>query len=210
MMSKSLKIRLAKIDTSKDVNGPGNRLVFWFQGCPIRCSGCMNKDFWDFSGGKEYDLKALQDIIEALTGEIEGITLTGGEPLAQIEGAIALAKLAKDLGLTVVCFTGYTIEEIDSGILPGAKKLLRYLDILIEGRFIPELGGNYLWRGSANQRVIFLTKRYESWKGLLHRGGVSELKVSAQGVKVVTTLTDKFWRIFTRKLEERGLNKSRP
>ena len=91
---------------------------------------------------------------------IEGVTFLGGEPFEQAE---ALGIIAEDVikkeGLSIVCFTGGTLEEL--GKNPINKKLLDNTDLLIDGEFIQELTDySRPWCGSSNQRYHFLTDRY--------------------------------------------------
>ena len=89
---------------------------------------------------------------------IEGITLLGGEPLAHAAGAAVLARAAHGLGLSVMVFTGYTLEEARR--MPDAAELLAETDILVDGPYLrdrPETRRR--WIGSANQRVHFLSDR---------------------------------------------------
>ena len=98
----------------------------------------------------------------AAAGEgVEGITLLGGEPLAQAAGAAALARRAQALGLSVMVFSGFTLEEIRASADPDALNLLAHTDLLVDGPYLrdrPE--PRRRWIGSSNQRVHVLTDRY--------------------------------------------------
>ena len=92
---------------------------------------------------------------------IEGFTLVGGEPFAQAPGAAALAEGVQTGGLSVIVFTGYTLEELRAIRDGGVDELLRHTDVLVDGPYIEELPETRRrWVGSANQRVHFLTDRY--------------------------------------------------
>ena len=205
-------IRVAHVSIVRDTSGPGSRLVIWFQGCPLRCPGCSNRDLWDFNGGKVVGIQDLVHLMRALRdlGLIEGITLSGGEPLAQPSAALSLVREAQSLGLTVVCYTGYTIEELEKGeflraLSPNFKleEFLSYVDILIDGRYNEKLAGNFLWRGSSNQRVFFLSDKYKEFENLVKSSNPissSHIKVSNLAVKVASNVPDEFWRRFERNL----------
>src|SRR6186713_2390455 len=93
-----------------EAEGPGRRFALWFQGCPLRCPECCNPEFIPFARGESMNLAAVLEQLDAARGEgIEGITLIGGEPLAHAAGAAALAAAARDRGLTVMVFSGYTL-----------------------------------------------------------------------------------------------------
>lgn len=151
-----MRLNLARVLERSAVNGPGERFVIWVQGCPLACPGCWNPDTWAFERREQWDVEALAERIRQVEG-IEGLTFTGGEPFAQ---AAALAELATLLpGLSVVIFTGYTLEELRK---PAHKALLSRSDILVAGRYIEEHRSLDLpLRGSSNQVIHFLTHRYQ-------------------------------------------------
>lgn len=98
--------------------------------------------------------------------EIEGITLLGGEPFAHVAGAAALARFARENGLSVMVFSGYTLAELQA--MPDAGQLLRATDILVDGPFFRDQpDGSRRWIGSTNQQPHFLTDRYrfdDQWR----------------------------------------------
>jgi anaerobic ribonucleoside-triphosphate reductase activating protein len=145
-----MKIRVAGIVPDSAVDGPGLRLAVFFQGCPHKCKGCHNPETHDTCGGREID---TDEITEKLKNPLcAGITLTGGEPFLQTEQLVFLAKRTKELGLNVVCFTGYTLEQL---LKAGKREALEYIDILIDGPYTEELRTFDLpFRGSKNQRMI--------------------------------------------------------
>lgn len=136
------------------VDGPGLRFVVFTQGCTHACAGCHNPQTHDITGGTEI---AVAEIIAKMNKNplSDGLTLTGGEPFLQIEDCSTLAKAAKENGLNVWCYTGYTLEQLRE--MPSAKKLLDEIDVLVDGKFIQEQKSLSLkWRGSENQRIIDL------------------------------------------------------
>jgi anaerobic ribonucleoside-triphosphate reductase activating protein len=148
-----MKIKLSGMVPDSAVDGPGLRLAVFFQGCPHRCEGCHNPETWDKNCGYWAD---TDEIIERLSENplCRGITLTGGEPFCQPEQLILLAKETKKLGMDVVCFTGYTFEQLTEG-KKKEKEALEYIDILVDGPFEKELRTFDLpFRGSKNQRMI--------------------------------------------------------
>ncbi len=153
-------VRVAQIVPCTEAEGPGRRFALWFQGCPLRCPGCCNPEMLPFDGGARL---AAADVARQMAEavrlhRIEGITLLGGEPLAHAAGGIALARAAHDLGLNVMVFTGYTLEEARR--MPDAAELLAETDILVDGPYLREqTETRRRWIGSANQRVHFLSDR---------------------------------------------------
>ena len=99
---------------------------------------------------------------------VEGITFSGGEPFAQAAGLAESARLFRKAGLTLMSYSGFTLEEIH-GMGDPHTDLLKTLDILVDGEYIKELACDRLWRSSANQRVHFLTDRYHEYKELTNK-----------------------------------------
>ena len=157
-------LRVAAMVAETEAEGPGRRFALWVQGCTIRCPGCCNPQFFEREGGREIEVSALVDQLTALGGRVEGLTLLGGEPFEQAGPLSMLARAAQGLGLSVMTFTGSTLEELrerSSGGELGVAALLAATDLLVDGRYqaaLPEL--DRLWAGSTNQRFHFLTGRY--------------------------------------------------
>lgn len=103
-----------KLDSSA-VNGPGNRAVIWFQGCTLQCAGCWNPGTHDFKAA-ETPVTDVVSWLETLHG-IDGITLSGGEPMQQCMDADLLTALirARMPHLSIGMFSGYTRRELESG-----------------------------------------------------------------------------------------------
>ena len=148
-------VRIAGLLKHSSVNGPGVRAVLFFQGCMHHCRLCQNPETWDLSGGTEMTVSSVMEEIRNIR-YLDGLTLSGGDPFLQAEGAAKIAADAKRLGLTVWCYTGYTFEELISQDAPkGAADLLGSVDCLVDGRFDPEMRAeSLLYRGSSNQRLI--------------------------------------------------------
>ena len=84
-----------------------------------------------------------------------GITLSGGEPFAQPEDCLELAKIAHTNGLNVWSYSGWTFEYLRDHGTDAQKALLAELDVLVDGPFLlAERSLALAWRGSRNQRVI--------------------------------------------------------
>ncbi|GAB4315621.1 MAG: 4Fe-4S single cluster domain-containing protein [Promethearchaeota archaeon] len=148
---------MAHVQERSHANGPGCRAVVWFRGCEFRCPGCANQDLWP---REPCSWVSPGELFSRLAGieEIEGVTLTGGEPLLQGDGLVELLELLGGVDLSVVCFTGFEWEEIPTKLRDVLEKRV---DVLVAGRFVRELSQDPgPLRGSSNQRVIFLSSRY--------------------------------------------------
>ncbi len=116
------------------VDGPGIRYVVFLQGCPLRCQYCHNPDTWE-KGGKEYTVE--QVAAQALRyknyfGEKGGVTVTGGEPLLQIEFVIELFTRLKEEGIhTCVDTSGITFREGNEACMAQFARLLAVTDLFL-------------------------------------------------------------------------------
>lgn len=141
-------------DTIHDsiVDGPGLRYVVFTQGCRHSCEGCHNPDTHDPLGGYEMSVREIID--DMLSNPLtDGLTLSGGEPFLQAEECAAIARAARENGLNVWCYSGYTFEQLleDKAMRP----LLEQLDVLVDGPFVlAQKSLTLKWRGSSNQRVL--------------------------------------------------------
>ena len=91
-----------------------------------------------------------------------GVTFSGGEPFAQAEGFLELAKALQEKGYEVASYSGYTFEQLLSGT-PAQKELLQNIDILIDGQFIlAEKSLEVPFRGSKNQRILDVPKSLQT------------------------------------------------
>jgi anaerobic ribonucleoside-triphosphate reductase activating protein len=176
-----MRLNVARILPRSAVNGPGERFVIWVQGCPLTCAGCWNPDTWTFARRELRAVDTLAAEILATSG-IEGVTFTGGEPFAQARALAKVARVVRDAGLSVFVFTGYELAELTS---PEHLALLSLSDVVVTGRYIEAEGSRALpWRGSANQQVHFLSRRYGT-ADLLDAPEV-ELHIGGDGALTVT------------------------
>jgi len=140
-------------------NGPGNRLVVWVQGCSCRCPGCFNPE--THSHDQNYLMtvdEVFCRIVEA-SSKIEGITISGGEPLEQAEAlGRLLHRVRSETSLSVIVFSSYTLKQIEK--MKGGATLLNHIDALIDGPYIERRRSPQSLKGSSNQRLHLLTGRY--------------------------------------------------
>ena len=137
-------------------NGPGTRMVLWVQGCPFRCPGCQNADYLEFRFNQVVTVDQVWEKFQQISG-LSGMSFSGGEPFAQAVALAELARRVQSVGKTVVCWTGYRLEQLQAGTIPGATDLLQQIDLLIDGQFVQELASNEVLRGSKNQQLHFLS-----------------------------------------------------
>jgi anaerobic ribonucleoside-triphosphate reductase activating protein len=174
-------LRVHATEAASRANGPGARFVVWLQGCTLGCPGCFNPGTHAPDGGRATTVAELAAELDRAPG-IEGLTLSGGEPLQQPEAAAALLDAARARGLSTLAFSGYTEGEIRA--LPGGPAVLARLDVLVDGRYVAgqRLGAGL--RGSANQRIHLLTDRYTLAE--VEATPVAEIRIAASGEVVLT------------------------
>ena len=165
---RDVNISIASWEPSSVVNGPGERFVLWLQGCPFRCPACFNQEFLSFTNDRMINVGQLAELVLSV-GTNEGITYSGGEPMAQAHGLSLLTEILRTNGMSVVCYTGYTLAELEGKHDRWINRFIQQIDVLIDGRFEIEQQALLPWRGSRNQVVHFLTKRYEGIAARLSR-----------------------------------------
>ncbi len=153
-----MEIRICGLADDSIVDGPGMRYTVFVQGCPHHCPGCHNPQSHDFAGGQMLD---TAQIIEKMSENplLDGLTLSGGEPMCQPEACLQLSQAAHEKHLNVWCYTGYTLENLLKEQNPARMALLQSIDVLVDGRFRQEEKSlSLLYRGSSNQRLIDVKK----------------------------------------------------
>ena len=122
------------IETFGSVDGPGIRYVVFMQGCPMRCLYCHNPDTWAIGKGREVEAEELISEYEKnkMFYRGGGITVTGGEPLLQVDFLIELFALAKKKGIhTCIDTSGITYTGANGEYQAKLDKLLEYVDLVM-------------------------------------------------------------------------------
>lgn len=115
-------------------DGPGVRFIVFMQGCHMRCRYCHNPDTWKMAGGDE--VTADEILKRALRfkpywGKAGGITISGGEPLLQIDFVIELFKKAKELGINTCIDTAGNPFTKEEPFFSKFEELMKYTDLLL-------------------------------------------------------------------------------
>lgn len=163
-----MKLRISSpITFDSIVDGPGLRMVIWTQGCAHNCRECHNPHTHNIDGGYDVDSEDIIKEIKSLKLQ-RGVTLSGGEPFLQPEALEEIVREAKNNKLDVWAYTGFTIEQLLDKKNPlyfKNLKLLRQIDVLVDGKFIVEKKDiNLKFRGSSNQRIINVDKTLKNKK----------------------------------------------
>jgi anaerobic ribonucleoside-triphosphate reductase activating protein len=176
-----MNFRLHAMEAASRANGPGLRAVIWFQGCTIGCPGCFNPETHAISGGECADTHEVFRRLSSGSEQIEGVSISGGEPFQQPEALLDLAARFSSAGLSVLVFSGYTLHAIRG--LPLGPEILRNIDVLIAGPYVESSHWGRALLGSANQSIHLLTSRYThrdfedvpSREVIIHRDGTVTL-----------------------------------
>lgn len=151
------KINIMEIVEQTMADGPGLRTSIYCAGCRHHCPGCHNPQSWDPANGHEVSIDDLMEVIKA--DDFSNVSFSGGDPFYQVEAFTELARRIKaETHKTIWCWTGFTIEEIRAS--EHLSQMLPYLDVLVDGPFlIEQRDTQLLFRGSPNQRIIYLTPK---------------------------------------------------
>lgn len=184
------ELNIAGFLARSGANGPGIRAVVWVQGCPLRCTGCFNPEFWSFAPTHILKTSELAGRILALEN-IDGVTFSGGEPFAQAHALADLGRRLASAGLTVITFTGFSWDFIKNADRASWNRLLEVTDLLIAGPYRPDLACNLPLLGSSNQQLIPLSGKIPVPAGSPATPGQStELTIRPDGSLVATGFPD--------------------
>ena len=151
--------RIHSIETLGGVDGPGMRCVIFFQGCPLRCLYCQNPDTQCVEGGQEMSVDELMRAIERTRpyfGPEGGVTLSGGEPLAQPLAAAELLRACRAVGIHTA------IDTSGCCATPEALEAARLADLLLLDIKHPDSGKCRELTGSGLDSAWMLLKAAEA------------------------------------------------
>lgn len=160
------------------VNGPGSRAVIWLQGCSLNCPGCWNSLSHSIEAGIDVDVASVVEWVADLKSNrlIDGLTISGGEPLEQANALLALLQALRIRvpEISIGVFSGYTESELARGAflsrdghLPSHqadlwRAICQYLDFAVLGRFNRHRPSHQPLVSSQNQALLLLTDRHSS------------------------------------------------
>ncbi len=117
--------RIHSFESFGAVDGPGIRFIIFMQGCGLRCMYCQNRDTWDVNSGNKYTVDELLKQILKYKNYFKtsggGVTISGGEPLLQVDFLIELFKELKKLNISTAIDT--------SGNFPITEKIKEIIDL---------------------------------------------------------------------------------
>ena len=188
---KTNKLRVHDVLRSSYANGPGRRFVVWVQGCTLACPGCFNPETHDSQNGSYRSAESLLDEILETSEQfrdLEGITISGGEPLQQF-GAISdlLTGVRLQTRLSALLFTGFRLNELRDS---QYQLLAQNVDVLVAGRYDQSKRIAKSLMGSSNKEVVFFTDRYE--RSDLDEVPEGEIIISETGELIVSGIEPLF------------------
>ena len=180
------ELQVADIQDYSYVAGPGLRCVIWLAGCNRRCPGCFQPQYFSFSAGRRYQVDEIADHILGISN-IDGVTFSGGEPFEQSEALASVCRILKARSdLSLLSYTGYRLEWLRDRS-QNHRNFLETLDIIIDGEYRENEAGSYLWRGSRNQRVIYLKSGENKQLIAATETGQQQIQVTLTSSNLVVT-----------------------
>lgn len=143
--------------------GSAPRMIVWLHGCGRGCPGCIAED-WNRK--KEPTFSLSVNSISCLIvshPELEGVTISGGEPFRQAAALGQFVETLRKKGLGIIIYTGYTLAELQLDLRTGVRQALDGCDTLIDGPYDETLNDDQAFRGSSNQTIHHFTSRYRKY-----------------------------------------------
>lgn len=159
--NKELQGYVHSTESFGSVDGPGVRYIIFLTGCAMRCQFCHNPDTWNMQAGKLYTAdELLKTALRYRTywGEEGGITVSGGEPLLQIDFLIELFRKAKEQGVHTTIDTSGNPFTREEPFFSKMQELMKYTDlVMLDIKHIDDEAHQVL-TGCTNQNIIDLAK----------------------------------------------------
>lgn len=133
-MEQEITGRVHSTESFGAVDGPGIRFLIFLSGCRMRCRYCHNPDTWDPAGGEEMTAKQLLDRAEryrSYWGKTGGITVSGGEPLLQMDFLLQLFRGAKERGIHTALDTAAQPFTREEPFFSRFAELMRLTDLVL-------------------------------------------------------------------------------
>ena len=148
---------IARILYPVKVLGPGDRIGIWFAGCEHHCTGCSNPELWEQQLRYQTDLSSVMKLIHLISDHngVDGFTITGGDPFYQPDALRTLINELQKVSSDILVYTGYLYDDIKDKY----ADVLRYISVLIDGKYIEAENHGSLLRGSDNQNIMILDEK---------------------------------------------------
>ncbi len=185
-------LRVHSFESSSRSNGPGRRAVLWLQGCTLGCPGCFNTETHTKDGGETLPVEAVFAQIQSVESVVQGLTITGGEPLQQPWPLLQLVMAIKEqTRLSVLLFTGFSNDEL---LRQAAwPEIAEHVDVVIAGRYDRSRRVASGLMGSRNKKATFLTDRYSQVD--LDQVPPAEVIIGSDGELMLTGIDPLKWGV---------------
>jgi anaerobic ribonucleoside-triphosphate reductase activating protein len=216
MSERRTTLRISRSHFPVTALGPGVRLGVWVQGCPLACRGCMARDTWAADGGLAVDVEELAGLWrDAVARGADGLTVSGGEPLAQPRPLRAFLEAVRRVSAEsgaehdILLYTGYEPAELDA----EQRRTASLADVVITGRYVAARPTDLIWRGSVNQVMRLHTDlgraRYTPYLDACPEHPALQLRVDADRLWLVGVPRRGTLARLDRMLRQRGIDARR-
>ncbi|MDD6740397.1 MAG: 4Fe-4S single cluster domain-containing protein [Prevotella copri] len=156
-------MNIARVLYPVRVLGPGNRIGIWVCGCHRACPGCSNPELWYERPEYEISIDQLMELINTVkkTNDIDGFTITGGEPMNQAGDLSVLVDRLSEISDDILVYSGYRLGELKNQDA-NTRAVLEKIAVLIDGEYIEEKNNDSRLRGSSNQEIHILNSKFAS------------------------------------------------
>ncbi len=143
--------------------GPGNRVGIWTLGCERNCKGCLSPELRIYDKSREVSVEDVVRMIAQIKTEIDGFTISGGEPFYNPKALRLLVEALCVVNEDILIFSGYTLEELEGQNNRDINVVLDKCSVLVDGAYIEGLNDGKGLRGSSNQNyhIFKLFHKYE-------------------------------------------------
>ncbi|SOC15766.1 anaerobic ribonucleoside-triphosphate reductase activating protein [Ureibacillus xyleni] len=141
--------------------GYGKRIGIWTIGCPHACFNCSNPELWDENKSKDLPLSYIYQMLRAIKDPIDGVTISGGEPFKQVEELSEIIRfIVTNITDDILVYSGYTLKQLKNWESPHVEYILSNIAALVDGKYVEEKNDNSPLKGSSNQEIHILNKKY--------------------------------------------------
>lgn len=149
---------IARILYPVEVLGPGKRIGIWFAGCHHHCKGCSNPELWEQPEKYRVSADTVMTLVNSIAEQhqVDGFTLTGGDPMEQADELPPLLERLLKISNDILIYTGFCWYEICD-----RKDILQYVSVLIDGPYLEDRNHGQKLVGSDNQTIYYLNPAVE-------------------------------------------------
>ena len=179
---------IARILYPIEVLGYGKRVGIWFAGCPHGCVACSNPELWESDPNHEITLDNLMSLIQDVchNNEVDGFTITGGEPFCQSDELDKLVTELNEISDDILIYSGYTLEELKEMQNTSVDHIIAGIAVLIDGKYIESKNNGAILRGSDNQKIYILNEKHKLRYDNYLKNAVNAIQNFNTGVGIVS------------------------